>query len=170
MKLFAMAAGVVTLSTGFLAGCASTPDSQMVECLQPNRRVVLEVVGTTTKPAPKPKEGQKPGKPEQVPAELSLNIQGNTAFDFNSAVLKKGGMQDIDDFLKTEINGKVPVKMSAIILAGHSDKFEGKDTALSENRAKSVMDYLTGKGLDKNMMFWEGRGSRDPVAVTKFCE
>ncbi len=168
MKLFAMAVGVATLSAGFLGGCASTPNAQMVECLQPNRRVVLEVVGTTTKPAPKPKPGQKPGKPEQVPAELSLNVQGNTAFDFNSAVLKKGGMEDVDDFLKKEVNGKAPVKISAIILAGHSDKFEGTETTLSENRAKSVMDYLVGKGMDKNLMFWEGRGSRDPVPVTKF--
>jgi OOP family OmpA-OmpF porin len=183
MKLFAVA-GIVT--TSLLAGCATSPE--MIECLQPNRRVVLEVVGTTVKPAPKPKPEAKPeagkpeagkpeakpeakpAKPELVPAELTLNVQGNTAFDFKSATLKKGGMEDIDQFLKTEVKGKVPVTISAIILAGHSDRLEGDSTELSEARAKAVMDYLVSKGLDRNLMFWEGRGSRDPVAVTKFCE
>jgi hypothetical protein len=32
------------------------------------------------------------------------------------------------------------------------------------------MDYPVGKGMDKNLMFREGCGSRDPVAATKFCE
>ena len=182
MKAFAVA-GIVT--TGLLAGCATSPE--MIECLQPNRRVVVEIVGTTVKPAPKPKpdakpEAAKPGakpeakpeakpaKPELVPAEKSLNIQGNYAFDFKSATLKKGGAEEVDQFLKTEVRGKVPVTISAVILAGHSDRLEGEGTALSEARAKSVMDYLVGRGLDRNLMFWEGRGAKDPVAVTKFCE
>jgi outer membrane protein OmpA-like peptidoglycan-associated protein len=161
-------AGVLT--AGFLAGCASS-GPEMIECLQPDRRVVLEVNGTRVKPAPKPKEGEKPGKPEQIAAELAVNIQGNTAFDPNGAVLKEGGKADIEEFIKDELKGKQPVAIGSIIITGHSDKLEsrGDDTVLSEARAKSVMEYLISKGFDQKLMFWEGRGSRQPVPVTKFC-
>jgi len=32
------------------------------------------------------------------------------------------------------------------------------------------MDYLVSKGLDPKLMFWEGKGAKEPVPVTKFCE
>ena len=182
-------AGVMT--AGFLAGCANT-GPEMVECLQPDRRVVLEVGGTRVKPAPKPKPDAKPEakpdaaaaakpeakpeakpaappKPELVPVELAVNIQGNTAWDPGKSVLKDGGKQEINDFIKVELKGKQPTTIGSIIITGHSDKLEGSDTALSEARAKAVMDYLVSQGFDQKVMFWEGRGSRQPVPVTKFC-
>ena len=57
----------------------------------------------------------------------------------------------------------------AIIITGHSDRLEGSSTELSEARAKAVRDYLVSQGLDQKLMFWEGRGSKQPVPVTKFC-
>lgn len=29
--------------------------------------------------------------------------------------------------------------------------------------------YLTQKGLDPKLMFWEGKDTREPMPVTKFC-
>ena len=187
MMRFALAGVVVT--AGVLAGCAASPE--MIECLQPDRRGVLEINGTRVKPAPKPKPDAKPeakpeaaataGKPEAKPAaapkpalvavELSVNIQGNTAFDPKLAVLKPDGKKEIDKFIAAELKGKQPVTIGSIIITGHSDNVEssGENTTLSEARAKSVMEYLISKGFDQKLMFWEGRGSRQPVPVTKFC-
>ena len=156
---------------GLLGGCAGG-GPELVECLQPDRRVVLEVNGTRTtpgKPDPKAKEGTPPPKPTVAAVELSSMAQGNTAFDPNSAVLKDGGKQEIDEFWKSDVIGKIPVAISAIIITGHSDRLEGKGTELSEARAKAVRDYLVSRGIDQKVMFWEGRGSRQPVPVTKFC-
>ena len=153
---------------GVLGGCA-TGGPEMVECLQPDRRVQIEVNGMRTIPAPAPKPGQPPGKPTNQAAELSSLAQGNSAFDPKSSVLKDGGKQDIDAFWKSGVQSKIPVNVSAVIITGHSDKLEGSGTDLSEARAKSVRDYLVSKGIDQKLMFWEGRGSRQPVPVTKFC-
>ena len=159
--------GVVLLGT--LAGCAGGGGPEMVECLQPDRRVVVEVNGTRTIPAPAPKPGEAPGKPTVQPFELKGMAQGNSAFDPGAAVLKAGGKEDIDDFWKSEVTAKIPPQISAVIITGHSDRMEGRSTDLSEARAKAVRDYLVSKGVDQKLMFWEGRGSREPVPVTKFC-
>ena len=162
-------AGVVM--AGLLGGCA-TGGPELVECLQPDRRVVIEVNGTRTtpgKPDPKAKPDAPPPKPTVAAVELSTMAQGNTAFDPKSAVLKAGGKEEIDAFWKSDVIGKIPVAISAIIITGHSDRLEGSSTELSEARAKSVRDYLVSRGIDQKVMFWEGRGSRQPVPVTKFC-
>ena len=36
-------------------------------------------------------------------------------------------------------------------------------------RAPTSWRHLASKGLDEKLMFWEGKGEREPVAVTKFC-
>jgi len=174
------------IASALLAGCASTPSPELSDCLQPNRRVVAEIVGVAPKPAPKPKPGAeakpapkpeaaaadakpKPKKPEMAPVELNALAQGNSAFDVGSAVLKDGGKQDIDA-LVAQVK-KRNVTVGAIILAGHVDRFEAKNAAatLAEDRAKAVGTYLASKGFDQKLMFWEGKGDKEPVPVTKFC-
>ena len=34
----------------------------------------------------------------------------------------------------------------------------------------AVASYLASKGMDQKLMFWEGKGAKEPVPVTKFCE
>ena len=173
-----------------LAACAATPDTptmsaaELAECLQPNRRVVVEVVGRVAKPpakkpaakpeaeAGKPEAAApppKPAKPEFANFEQSLYVQGNTAFDPSSAVLKEGGKQEIDRFVA--MLQKRAVQVGAVIVAGHTDKLEASSgsKSLSEDRAKAVRDYLQSKGIDQKLIFWEGKEARDPVPVTKFC-
>lgn len=166
-----------------LAGCAATSETAMSpqelqQCLQPNRRVVVEVVGRTLKPpAKKPaaKPGAaakpaakpaKPAKPQFVNFAQSFHIQGNTAFDPNSATLKPGGQKDIDSMMA--LLKKRAVQVSAIIVTGHTDRLE-RDKALSEQRAVAAKNYLVSRGADEKIIFWEGKEAREPVAVTKFC-
>ncbi len=65
-----------------------------------------------------------------------------------------------------------PLAVGSVIISGHSDRLEARegDNALSENRAKAVMEYLVSKGINPKLIFWEGVGSRQPMPVTKFCE
>ena len=176
----AMILGAVASS--FLAGCAATPSKELSECLQPNRRVAVEVGGRVLKPQPKPKPGaeakpaaeaeetKKPAKPQYAPLQLNAFAQGSSAWDAGSAVLKEGGQQDLDELIATVAKRKMMV--DSVIIVGHADRFEAEsaNTDLSEGRAKTVASYLAAKGLDQKLMFWEGKGAKEPVPVTKFCE
>ena len=184
------------LNANVEAVCATTADqasmspAELTECLQPNRRAVVEVVGLVVKPpakkpeakpqeaaakpqaaaAPKPQAAApKPKKPEMMPFEDKLYIQGNSAFDPAGAALKDGGRAELDGLLA--MLKKRAVQVGAIIIAGHTDRMEATTgpKSLSEERAKSVKDYLVSKGADEKLIFWEGKEAREPVPVTKFC-
>lgn len=67
-------------------------------------------------------------------------------------------------------NDKRPTVIEVVIVAGHHDRLEGRHNAsLSEQRVRSVTDYLTRIGISSKVISWEGRGSRDRMAVTRFC-
>lgn len=167
-----------------LSSCASMGEQsnpQLAECLQPNRRVVIDVNGRTLKPAPKPPEAKaeakpeakaeaKPAKPSYAAFTQKVYVQGNAAFDPGSAVLKESGKQEIDKLVANLQKRKVMV--GAVIVSGHTDRLEaagGKNKDLDEQRAKAVADYLGSKGVDQKLIFWEGKDDKEPVAVTKFC-
>jgi OOP family OmpA-OmpF porin len=173
MKKAALACAV---AAAFLSGCATTGGSpELVDCLQPNRRVVVEVGGTKVKPPPKPKPGAKPGKPGRETVQLRAMVQGNSAWDPGSAVLKDGGKAELDKLVKTVAEGagrdKRPTTMGSVIIAGHIDRIEAADGKmnLDEDRATAVKDYLVSKGVDAKLIFWEGKDAKEPVPVTKFC-
>lgn len=164
---------IAVATATLLTGCAASPE--LVSCLDPNRRVVAEFSGFRVKPAPAPVEGKKPGKPGRDNVMIRANVQGSTAFDVGSAVLKKDGMAELDKALKVLSSGagkeKRPTNLEVVIVTGHNDRLEQRsNAALSEQRAKAVTDYLVKQGVSSKIIFWEGRGDRDPVAVTKFCE
>lgn len=159
--------GAVSLAA-LLAGCAASPE--LVSCLQPNRRVAVEVTGSKVKPPAKP--GAKAGRDNVL---LKTLAQGDSAFDHGSALLKTGGMAEFDKMVDLINNGVKkdprPTEVNSIIITGHSDRTEVDDgkTNLDEERARSVHAYLVQKGLNPKLMFWEGKDAREPVAVTKFC-
>ena len=189
------------LSALMLTGCAATSDhssmsaAELSDCLQPNRRVVVEVVGLVAKPpakkpAAKPEEaGAKPeaaakppeakpaeaapkpkaAKPELLPFEETVYVQGNDAFDPNGAALKEEGRKEIDEFLA--MLKKRAVQVNAVIVSGHTDRIEarGGNASLSEQRAQAVKDYLVSRGIADKIIFWEGTQAQVPVPVTKFC-
>lgn len=165
--------GVV--ATGLLGACATTGTPEQISCYQPNRRVTVEIVGTKVKPAPAPKPGEAAGKPENVPSTLDVLVQGDSGFDFKSAMLKDEGKKELEG-LANSVKAGVgkdtrPLAVGSVVITGHSDRFEARegDNALSESRAKAVMEYLVSKGVNPKLVFWEGKGSRDPIPVTKFC-
>ena len=171
MKMLPLAAAVTAV---VVSGCATSPET--LSCMQPNRRVLVEVGGFKVKPAPEPKPGAKSGKPGRDNVMLKALAQGDSAWDFGGAVLKPGGKAELDKLVKTIHDGagrdKRPTTVNAIIIVGHTDQFELQDgkTSLDEQRAQAVRDYLVAKGLNQKLMFWEGKDAAEPVPVTKFCD
>jgi len=181
----------VAVGSAFLAGCAATSGmspEQLAECLQPNRRVLVEVGGMVPKPKPKPKPGadkpeakpeakaeakpeaKKPAKPALMPLQLTALAQGNTSWDIGGATLKPEGQKELDSLLA--LIKKRSMTVNSVIISGHTDRLEmakGNKT-LAENRAKAVKDFLVSRGIDEKQVFWEGKDAREPVPVTKFCE
>lgn len=166
MKFMPLSAVALAL---LLTGCAASPE--LVSCLQPNRRAIVEVGGTKERPV---KPGAKRGRPQSV--LLKAQLQGDQAWDYGEATLKPGGQAELDKLIKTIEKGtrrdKRPTKVSSVIISGHIDRTEFEDgmTDLDERRARAVQAYLAKKGIDQKLMFWEGRDAKQPVAVTKFCE
>ena len=164
------------VGAALLASCATGPQlsgPELAQCLQPNRRVVVEVNGQVVKPAAKPPAGSeakpeaKPAKPELIPFEEKAYVQGDSAFDSGSATLKAEGQKELDQLVA--LVKKRAVRVGAVIVTGHTDRQEANGQSLSEARAKTVVDYLVKNGIDGKLIFWEGKAEKDPVPVTKFC-
>ena len=121
------------------------------------------------KPAPKPeaKPAPKPAKPEMMNVELKIELQG---IAFNKTELTDANKKELDTFLDKEV--KPLTTIGAVIITGHTDRI-GSDKynkKLSEKRALYAKDYVVGKGIDQKLIFWEGKGEKQPIPVTKFCE
>jgi OOP family OmpA-OmpF porin len=118
------------------------------------------------KPEAKPKPKPKPKKPAMMNVELKLSVQN---FDFDKATMRDDQRKEIDDWMAKAWKG---VTLGAIIVTGHTDRIGSAayNKKLSEARALTVKDYLTGKGVDQKLIFWEGKGFANPVPVTKFCD
>lgn len=54
---------------------------------------------------------------------------------------------------------------TSVIITGYTDNVGGDayNQVLSENRAKSVGDFLMSQGISANRLIIEGRGKRDPI-------
>jgi OOP family OmpA-OmpF porin len=89
-------------------------------------------------------------------------------FDFDKAVLKPEGRAKLDDLI-----GKVKdINLEVIIAVGHTDSV-GSDSynqRLSVRRAEAVKAYLVSKGIEKNRVYTEGKGEKQPVADNKTSE
>jgi outer membrane protein OmpA-like peptidoglycan-associated protein len=164
MKMLPLGAAALA---ALLAGCAASPE--LVSCLQPNRRVAVEISGSKVKPPAKP--GAKPGRDNVL---LKSMAQGDGAWDEDSAVLKAGGKADLKKLVTLVNKGTKrdtrPVNVGSVIISGHTDRLEAEDHAnLDEQRALAVKTYLAEQGMDPKLMFWEGKDAKEPMAVTKFC-
>jgi len=83
-------------------------------------------------------------------------------FDFNTARLRADASAILDDAV-ANLKRYPALKVE---VAGHTDS-NGADAynqRLSENRAKAVMDYFVGKGVDAARLSAKGYGESEPVA------
>jgi OOP family OmpA-OmpF porin len=131
-------------------------------------------------PAPAPKAAPvvaakpeaKPKKPEPLNIEEKIELQGMA---FNKADMTDDNKKDLDEFIAVLVKAnkeRSAVRFGAIIVTGHTDRIGGlkHNMKLSEKRAITVKDYIVSKGYDQKLIFWEGKGPKQPIPVTKFCD
>ncbi|MDI1269500.1 MAG: OmpA family protein [Polaromonas sp.] len=121
-------------------------------------------------PAPVAAVPAKPAAPKPVapPAATKVTYAADAFFDFDKSVLKPEGKAKLDDLV-----GKIKgINLEVIIAVGHTDAV-GSDSynqKLSVRRSESVKSYLVSKGIEKNRVYTEGKGEKQPVADNKTSE
>lgn len=94
--------------------------------------------------------------------QLKLNIPNDISFDTGSATIKPELRAVLDPFA----NGLRDDPAARLTIVGHTDN-TGSDAVnnpLSVDRATSVRDYLTARGISTSRIETYGRGEREPVA------
>ena len=103
-----------------------------------------------------------------APVQEKVTFAADAYFDFDKSKLKPEAEAKLADLVdKTK-----GVNLEVIIAVGHTD-IVGKDAynqKLSIARADAVKNFLTGKGVEKNRVYTEGKGSKVPVADNKTAE
>ena len=118
-------------------------------------------------PAAAPKAAA-PAAAAQPPAATKVTYAADAFFDFDKAVLKPEGKAKLDD-LAQKVKG---INLEVIIAVGHTDSVgaDAYNQKLSVRRSEAVKAYLVSKGIEKNRVYTEGKGEKQPVADNKTKE
>ena len=137
------------------------------------------IVAAKVAPAPAPKAAPAPAPapaPKAAPAlapkaatvATKVTYASDAFFAFDKSVLKPEGKAKLDDLI-----GKIKdINLEVIIAVGHTDSV-GSDSynqKLSVKRSEAVKAYLVSKGIEKNRVYTEGKGEKQPVADNKTRE
>src|SRR5450631_940706 len=138
--------------------------------------------GALKPPPPPPKEAPPPPPPvappppppppppaaPAAPVSEKVPFAADAFFNFDKATLKPEGKAKLDD-LASKIGG---INLEVIIAVGHTDSVgtEAYNQKLSIKRAEAVKGYLVSKGIEKNRVYTEGKGEKQPVADNKTAE
>ena len=116
--------------------------------------------GAAPAPAPAPKAAPAPAP--QAPVASKVTYAADAFFDFDKSVLKPAGKAKLDD-LVNKVKG---INLEVIIAVGHTDSIgsDAYNQKLSVRRAEAVKAYLVTKGIEKNRIYTEGKGEKQPIA------
>lgn len=127
-------------------------------------------------PPPPPVAAPAPAAPKAAPVPVpapkptseKVTFAADAFFDFDKAVLKPEAKAKLDDL----VGKTAAVNLEVVIAVGHTDAAgtDAYNQKLSVKRAEAVKAYLTGKGIEKNRVYTEGKGEKNPVADNKTAE
>lgn len=129
--------------------------------------VPVVVPAPVATPAPAPARAPVPA-PVAPPAATKVTYAADAFFDFNKSVIKPEGKAKLDDLV-----GKIKdINLEVIIAVGHTDSVgsDAYNQKLSVRRSEAVKAYLVSKGIEKNRVYTEGKGEKQPVADNKTAE
>ena len=103
-----------------------------------------------------------------APVSEKVTFAADAFFDFDKSVLKPEAKAKLDDL----VSKTSAVALEVIIAVGHTDSVgtDGYNQKLSVERSEAVKAYLVGKGIEKNRVYTEGKGEKQPVADNKTTE
>ena len=118
-------------------------------------------------PAPAP-AAPAPVAPVAPPAATKVTYAADAFFNFDKSVLKPEGKAKLDDLVE-KIKG---INLEVIIAVGHTDSVgsDAYNQKLSIRRSEAVKAYLVSKGIEKNRVYTEGKGEKQPIADNKTAE
>jgi OOP family OmpA-OmpF porin len=123
--------------------------------------------GPAPAPAPGAAPAPAPGPAAVVPVPTSekVTFAADAFFDFDKSVLKPEGKAKLDD-LVSKMSG---MNLEVVIAVGHTDSIgtDAYNQRLSLRRSAAVKAYLVSKGVEKNRVYTEGKGEKQPVADNK---
>jgi OOP family OmpA-OmpF porin len=119
-------------------------------------------------PAAQPAPPPPAPPPAAKPAAQKVTYAADTFFDFDKYVIKPEGKAKLDD-LVAKTKG---IALEVIIAVGHTDSVGTVEynQGLSERRANAVKEYLVSKGIEKNRVYTEGKGEKQPIASNSTAE
>jgi OOP family OmpA-OmpF porin len=118
--------------------------------------------------APAAPAAAAPAAAAPVVAAQKVTYAADAFFDFDKSVLKAEGKAKLDD-LVSKVKG---INLEVIIAVGHTDSVgsDAYNQKLSVRRSEAVKAYLVSKGIEKNRVYTEGKGEKQPVADNKTAE
>ncbi len=148
-----------------------TPATALAECDGALKPVpVAAAPAAPAAPAPAPAAAPTPAAPAAAvvpaaPASEKVTFAADAFFDFDKSVLKDEGKAKLDD-VASKLGS---INLEVIIAVGHTDSVgsDAYNQALSVRRSEAVKAYLVGKGVEKNRVYTEGKGEKQPVADNK---
>ena len=151
-----------------------TPATALADCdgaLKPAMPAPMAAPEPAMAPKPAPAATPAPAPapaPAPQPTTEKVTFAADAFFDFDKATLKPEGKAKLDD-LVSKMGG---IALEVIIAVGHTDSVgtDGYNQKLSVARSEAVKNYLVGKGVEKNRVYTEGKGEKQPVADNKTAE
>eukprot|EP01030_Chromulinospumella_sphaerica_P013883 gene13883-13669_t len=109
-----------------------------------------------------------PATAAAVVAAQKVTYAADAFFDFDKSVLKAEGKAKLDDL----VSKVKDINLEVIIAVGHTDSVgsDAYNQKLSVRRSEAVKAYLVSKGIEKNRVYTEGKGEKQPVADNKTAE
>ena len=111
----------------------------------------------------KPVAAPAPAAAPAAPAKVTY--AADAYFDFDKSVVKKEAKAKLDKL----VDNSKTMNLEVMIAVGHTDSVgtDAYNQKLSVRRAEAVKTYLASKGVQKNRIYTEGKGEKQPVADNK---